>query len=121
LALKKTSRVAKDSKFGKLQTDDWLFWTDWTVAGTLALASLLIASSANGVVPTVQQQSFGLVYIVLGYFVLPNTAKAILYTGDGEFASGRYLKSVRSRIACVNGLAFVILLFAVSLGAKVYG
>jgi hypothetical protein len=116
LALKAVARVPPTGKkFGKLEKEDFLFWTDWTVAGSVALAVLLIAASLNEKPVTFSQQILGLIYIVLGYFVLPQLVRALVYSSHGTFEAGWW------RIPSVNAVAFVSLLLAVSVGAKVYG
>jgi hypothetical protein len=116
--LKKFSRMPPPgAKFGPLQRDDFLWWVDWTVSGSIALAALLLAAAAEGKPVEPEQQLLMILYGVVGYGILPQLAKALVYDKQGAF----HAKWSWARVGAINLMALMALLLAISVGAEVYG
>ncbi|WP_242907753.1 hypothetical protein [Actinomadura terrae] len=119
IILKGISRTELPGKKHGLTREDGLFWTDWTIAAGLALATTLVVASSKKLPLPVTQVAFCLVAIVLGCSAFPFLLRLVAYESGAKIKEWGWLKM--GWIFIANGVAGMILLSAVVVGVKVYG
>lgn len=111
--MKGSSRPNLPGKNHALTQDDALFWTDWTVAASLALGgSLLVASSQDKDIPPTQV-AIGFGAIIVGCVFFPFFLRTFAYDAHGKIKSWGWIFGA-------NAVGILILLGAVAAGVRVY-
>lgn len=119
ITLKGLSRTELPGKKHGLTREDGLFWTDWTIAAGLALATTLVVASSKNVPVPMSQVVLCLIAILLGCTAFPFLLRLLAYESGAKIKEWGWLKM--GWIFIANGAAVMILLSAVAVGVKVYG
>ncbi|WUH97980.1 hypothetical protein OHR68_31425 [Spirillospora sp. NBC_00431] len=119
ITLKGLSRTELPNKRHGLTREDGLFWTDWTIAAGLALASTLVVASSKNLPVPMSQVLLCLVAILLGCTAFPFLLRLFAYENGAKIKEWGWLKM--GWIFIANGAGGMILLSAVAVGVKVYG
>lgn len=119
ITLKGLSRTELPNKKHGLTREDGLFWTDWTIAAGLALATTLVVASSKNVTVPMSQVILCLVSIVLGCTAFPFLLRLFAYDTGAKLKEWGWFKM--GWIFIANGAGVLILLSAVAVGVTVYG
>lgn len=111
--MKGISRTDLPNKNHGLTRDDALFWSDWIVAASLALAGSVIVAANQGEAVPVAQVLASFFSIVLGCSAFPFLLRVFAYDPNARIKSMGW-------IVVANSFGILILLGAVVAGAKVY-
>jgi hypothetical protein len=114
LWLKLLSRRPPPGKNHGLVPEDFVWWIEWVVAASVALALTLIVASYNGRVIPFSQVLSTIIALLCGFSILPYLAKVYAYDKNGQVKGWR-------EIVVMNVLGMLILLSAVAAGVKAYG
>ena len=104
------SREPPEGKRIVVSKEDLIWWADWVVSGSLALAVLLLYAAKDHKAIDFKSLIITFLSLFLGYSALPFVAKMLIYDGDGEIKEWWY-------IAIANLFGALILLGTVAGGA----
>src|SRR5688572_14495840 len=85
--MKGISRTDLPNKNHGLTRDDALFWSDWVIAASLALASTAIVSAQQGTPIPPLQMTVSFVSIILGCSAFPFFLRVFAYGPDAKIKS----------------------------------
>lgn len=114
LWLKLTSRTPLPGKKHGLTGDDFVWWIEWVVLASVALITLLIVSSAAKRPIAIPPIVLTTITLFLGYSALPWLVKTYAYNDKGHVKGWK-------QVVAMNAVGMLVLLAAVSTGAKIYG
>jgi hypothetical protein len=116
--MKGISRTEIPPKKHGLTLDDALFWTDWTLAGCLALIGSIAVATKQGEPPNLGQLWLAFLAIAFGFSGLPWFLRLFAYDSNAKIKQMGWKGLGWIIIANLVGMA--ILLSAVVTGANVY-
>jgi hypothetical protein len=109
------SRPNPSGKTHALTREDALFWSDWVLAGTVALTTTLVVHAAKKTDISLLSVVLAICALFLGCSALPFAIRTFAHDPDtGKFRSGKWW------FLAANGAGMLILLAAVAAGAEVY-
>jgi hypothetical protein len=118
LIMKGISRTDLPGKKHGLSRDDVLFWTDWTIAASLALGgSTVVAASSDKPIPVVQVL-VSLVSILLSCSAFPFFLRVFAYESGARMKAWGWKGA--GWIMVANFVGVLVLLGAVFAGVSVY-
>jgi hypothetical protein len=116
--MKGNSRTNLPGRRHGLTKDDALFWTDWTVAASLALVSSITLSLKNGREVLPWQIWFSAITIVCSCCAFPFFLRVFAYDRRGRIKSWGW-RGI-GWILIANSVGMIVLLGAVMAGAEIY-
>ena len=118
IVMKGISRTDLPGKRHGLTRDDALFWTDWTIAGGLALVGSIVAALNQGEAVLPWQVWLSVVTIVLSCSAFPFFLRVFAYEAHAKIKVWGW-KGI-GWILIANAVGMAVLLAAVMAGAEVY-
>jgi len=119
IIMKGISRTELVGKRHGLTRDDLLFWTDWTIAGSLSLVLSIIATSTHGKPVLPGKIWFSIIALVLSCSAVPFFLRVFAYDANATLKTWGWWGI--GWILIANSIGILVLLAAVTGGAEIYG
>ncbi|MDT0353873.1 hypothetical protein RM445_30745 [Pseudonocardia sp. DSM 45834] len=116
--MKGISRTNLPGKNHGLKIDDALFWSDWTIAGCLALVGSVAVAASQGVVAIPSHVWLGFTALALGCSVFPFFLRVYAYAPRAQLKSWGWRGT--GWVLVANAVGVVYLLAAVLAGVDIY-
>lgn len=94
--------------------DDAVWWIEWVVTASIALALLLVVASHRHELLLTKQVGLGIAVTFLGYSVMPYFARLLCYDETGKLKSWRHVLGL-------NMIGMGVLVASVLVGARPNG